>query len=116
MQDLIENAVASQMKKLKEKLGGANEFMQRQLERTLGSCRTQITLVDSKLQSFTLYADTSQKPIGKKDMIEVTLRAARPTLPQASGRHHDLRLLFPFFVCVDINRMPRLKKKPKTDQ
>ncbi len=113
VQDIVENVLSVQLDKLKRKLGAAGDLVRSQLARLLGNRRTQITVVDGRLQSFTIFADTSQVPIAKKDGVVLTLRAEKSPLPQRSGRHHDIRLLWPFFVCVDIQRMPRLKSKQR---
>jgi hypothetical protein len=62
---------------------------------------------------FIIFADTSKLPLAKKDSVVLKLRAEQSALPQKTGRHYDIRLLRPFFVCIDIQRMPRLKAKGK---
>jgi hypothetical protein len=110
VQDLIENAVAAQFKKLSERLGNANMLAQ-QLVRKLDKRKTQMTVIDGQRRSFTFFADTTQLAVAKGDVVALTLRVEQPPFPQRSGRHHDIRLLFPFFLCIDIQRMPRLKRK-----
>lgn len=113
VQDIVENAVGRELAKLKRKLGAAGSLVQSQLERKLRGCRTQITVVDANMQSFTLFADTSSLPIARKDSVVLKVRAEESPVQQKTGRHHDIRLLWPFFVCVDMQRVPRLRGKRK---
>ena len=46
--------------------------------RTLGNRRTQMTGVDERLSSFTVFADTPKVPIAKRDWVMVTVRAEKP--------------------------------------
>lgn len=111
VQDIVENAVSREIAKLEQRLGAASSLIGTQLHRRLSEYRTQITVVDASMQSFTLFADTSRLPLAKKDTVVLKVRAEKPPMPQKAGRHRDIRLLWPFFVCVDIQRMPRLRGK-----
>lgn len=112
VQSLIENAVARQINELREVLGTTG-LIEREIARTVGPRTTQITVVNKELKSFTVFADTSRLPLAIRDAVVMRLRAAQPPLPQLSGRHYGLRLLFPFFLCVDIQRLPRLARRPQ---
>jgi len=107
VQSIVENAVQHQIEKLRRRIGGSSTLAERQLTKIMGGRGTQITIVDRNFRSFTVFANVSNMVLSISDSLVLTLKAHPSPLPQSSGRHRDIRLLWPFFVCESVQRMPR---------